>query len=284
MRRSAQISELRLWGPTQRPCMSWRGSRVSSSRCASHALPALAPSPRQLQQIRGNQTCICWMQQGTVVIDESGEWLHGFSRRHRAQQTQCLRSPISGSPHPSPTTLQAFADRNDRTKVPYSARSVLDFMEAASYRCSPFSSQCVPALPFRMQSWICYPAFPQEIVRKVSNASPLPSPALFADFCRECIIEPRQQAMQRPVLKDTVVEVSAAAGPEHRVLLRLASGRSLTSAAVVYSAASSKAVRPHWWQAAAQAVADCAATAGGTLQLAADVSLPELALEGVIRV
>lgn len=124
------------------------------------------------------------------------------------------------------------------------------------------------------------PASPQEIVRKVSNAAPLPSPALFADFCRDSIIEPRQAAMQRPVLRDTVAELSAVAGPERRVQLRLASGKTLTAAAVVYAAAAGKAARPGWWQAAAEAATECP-PAGGTLQLAADVSLPELDLAGV---
>ena len=87
--------------------------------------------------------------------------------------------------------------------------------------------------------------------------------------------------MQRQVLRDTVNEVSAVAGPERRLQLRLASGGTLTAAAVIYAAATGEAARPHWWQAAAQAAADCTPEGGaGTLQLAADVSLPGLDLAG----
>ena len=87
--------------------------------------------------------------------------------------------------------------------------------------------------------------------------------------------------MQRPVLRDTIIEVTAVAGPVRRLQLRLASGGTLTAAAVIYAAAVADAARPHWWQAAAQVAADTALEGGAkTLQLAADVSLPDLDLAG----
>ena len=62
-------------------------------------------------------TSFSYLNQETVVIDTSGEWLASFKDRHSNMQTQCLRSPVTWSPHPSPTSMQAYADSRGRSKV-----------------------------------------------------------------------------------------------------------------------------------------------------------------------
>lgn len=62
--------------------------------------------------------------------------------------------------------------------------------------------------------------------------------------------------------------------------MQLASGRTPTAAAVVYAAASGVTERPEWWE---KAVTSCKGSdqLRDTVQLAAEVRLPDLDLTGV---
>jgi len=86
--------------------------------------------------------------------------------------------------------------------------------------------------------------------------------------------------MQRPVFKDTVLDISPTEGVQGRLQLQLASGGTLTAAAVVYATARSVTERPEWWE---KAVTSCKGSdqIRDTLQLAAEVRLPDLDLTGV---
>ncbi|PRW33610.1 FAD-dependent oxidoreductase [Chlorella sorokiniana] len=115
----------------------------------------------------------------------------------------------------------------------------------------------------------------QELVPVVRGFAPVPSTALFSDFCRKKVISKLPAVLREP-LSDTVVRLESLAGEsEQGCRVHLASGRTLLCRAAIYTPANRRPVLPAWVRPLLPAV-EAGATGGLQQGSANQPSQPQL--------
>lgn len=154
-----------------------------------------------------------------MVVDPSGAWLTGWEARHERLSAPHMRTPNTQHPHASPLALPDFAAKHDRQRVGglYLGRQRL--AGCLSARCQPCGSLAAGSLATRPASQhhhhcrfsLTATLLPQELVPVVRGFAPVPTAALFSDFCRKKVVGKLPAALRAP-LRDAVVRLEALEG------------------------------------------------------------------------